>query len=309
MAGNRIKGQRAAGQQGPEVIKVVVRSHPEACLAVMNKLLTTGRFPETWKVGRLVLIPKERAGRKVKQISVRVENDVICSQDSIKYLGVHFGKNMLIRVHIQKTAEKAGKVLANLCRLMPNVGGPRERRKRRGSAKLPYASLVRIAPPQRARYKLSHEVSAYRTASTSALQAIARMPPIDLLVEHRAAVESQGGHSKDREYRGIMAKWQARWDTENGTASWTRRLIKELQPWCARAHGESWTRRLIKELQPWCARAHGEVNFFLAQFLTGHGCFQSYLKRFGLESSDACLYCGREILSEKDSRHRRRDEM
>lgn len=167
------------------------------------------------------------------------------------------------------------------------------------------------------------------------------MPPIDILVEHRAAVESQGGHSKDREYCGIMAKWQARWDTENGTASWTRRLIKELQPWCA--------------------RAHGEVNFFLAQFLTGHGCFQSYLKRFGLESSDACLYCGgvdtvehtffecprwsaqrarvkettgeinpdtvvpqmissqkswnavdkmvREILSEKDSRHRRRDEM
>ncbi|KAK9695779.1 hypothetical protein QE152_g32324 [Popillia japonica] len=285
---------------------------------------------------------------------------------------------MLMRVHIQKTAEKAGKVLANLCRLMPNVGGPRERSRRMlctvmESIIMYGASIWGKAVTKEVHCKVLRSVqrntairvvSAYRTASTSALQAIARMPPIDLLVEHRAAVESQGGHSKDREYRGIMAKWQARWDTENGTASWTRRLIKELQPWCARAHGE--VNFFLAQFLTGhgCFQSyltHGEVNFFLAKFLTGHGSFQSYLKRFGLESSDACLYCGgvdtvehtffecprwsaqrarvkettgeinpdtvvpqmissqkswnavdkmvREILSEKDSRHRRRDKM
>ncbi|KAK9721824.1 hypothetical protein QE152_g19965 [Popillia japonica] len=39
-------------------------------------------------------------------------------------------KDLEDTANVAKTAEKAGKVLANLCRLMPNVGGPRERSRR-----------------------------------------------------------------------------------------------------------------------------------------------------------------------------------
>lgn len=41
MGASRIKGQCAAGPDGIalEIIKAVVRSHPEACLAAMNKSL------------------------------------------------------------------------------------------------------------------------------------------------------------------------------------------------------------------------------------------------------------------------------
>ncbi|KAK9687919.1 hypothetical protein QE152_g35918 [Popillia japonica] len=96
---------------------------------------------------------------------------------------------------------------------MPNVGGPRERSRRMLCAVMESiimygASIWGKAVTKEVHCKVLRSVqrkaairvvSAYRTASTSALQAIARMPPIDLLVEHRAAVESQGGHSKDRE--------------------------------------------------------------------------------------------------------------
>ncbi|KAM8702194.1 hypothetical protein ACLKA7_001886 [Drosophila subpalustris] len=48
-----------------------------------------------------------------------------------------------------------------------------------------------------------------------------------------------------------------------------------------------WTYRLIKELKPWLHRRHGQLNFYLSQLLTGHGCFKSYLHRFN-HAEDHC---------------------
>lgn len=39
-------------------------------------------------------------------------------------------------------------------------------------------------------------------------------------------------------------------------------------------------------------RPHGEVTFHASQALTGHGCFNHYLKRFGKLDHDECLQCG-----------------
>ena len=33
------------------------------------------------------------------------------------------------------------------------------------------------------------------------------------------------------------------------------------------------------------------MNFYLTQFLTGHGCFKSYVKRIGKTASDLCEVC------------------
>ncbi|KAK9727949.1 hypothetical protein QE152_g18909 [Popillia japonica] len=91
---------------------------------------------------------------------------------------------MLMRVHIQKTAEKAGKGLANLCRLMPNVGGLRERSRRMlctvmesiimygasiwGKAVTKEVHRKALRSVQR-KAAIRVVISAYRTASTSAL--------------------------------------------------------------------------------------------------------------------------------------------
>lgn len=39
-------------------------------------------------------------------------------------------------------------------------------------------------------------------------------------------------------------------------------------------------------------RPHGEINFYLCQFLTGHGYFRAYLHKMGKIRSPQCLYCG-----------------
>ncbi|XP_062134202.1 uncharacterized protein LOC133844301 [Drosophila sulfurigaster albostrigata] len=53
-----------------------------------------------------------------------------------------------------------------------------------------------------------------------------------------------------------------------------------------------WTHRLIPNIGEWTSRKHGQVNFHLTQVLSGHGCFRSYLHRFGHEASGNCSECG-----------------
>ncbi|KAH0818472.1 hypothetical protein GEV33_004319 [Tenebrio molitor] len=48
-------------------------------------------------------------------------------------------------------------------------------------------------------------------------------------------------------------------------------------------------------------REHGEVGFYLAQALTGHGCFGAFLHRIGKKPTPACWYCGEEV--EDDAQH------
>ena len=48
---------------------------------------------------------------------------------------------------------------------------------------------------------------------------------------------------------------------------------------------------MILELATWLNRKHGEVGFYLAQALSGHGCFNAYLKRFKKRDEEMCYYC------------------
>ena len=67
-----------------------------------------------------------------------------------------------------------------------------------------------------------------------------------------------------------------------------------VEKWQMRWHGEQtgrWIYRLIPELATWLNRKHGEVGFYLAQALSGHGCFNAYLKRFKKRDEEMCYYC------------------
>ena len=75
---------------------------------------------------------------------------------------------------------------------------------------------------------------------------------------------------------------------------WThwRRLVEK---WQTRWHGDQsgkWIHRLIPELATWLDGKHGQVGFYLAQALSGHGCFIAYLKRFKKRDDESCRYCG-----------------
>ena len=118
---------------------------------------------------------------------------------SINYLAVQLDRRLSFGEHLKIAAAKAIQCGANLARLMPNIGGPREAKRRLVASvvhsKLLYASPVwanalqnhaiqrRLFSAQR--LVALRIVSAYRTVSTSAVLVLASVPPIDLLAEER----------------------------------------------------------------------------------------------------------------------------
>lgn len=121
-------------------------------------------------------------------------------------------------------------------------------------------------------------VSAYRTISECAVLVLASLPPFDLLAGERAEVTAGlklGTKDKTECRRAarqrVLDSWQRRWDE---------------------ADKGRWTHRLIPNLKPRVERKHGQVDYFLAQVLSGHGGFNAYLKRFARTERAECNLCG-----------------
>ena len=53
-------------------------------------------------------------------------------------------------------------------------------------------------------------------------------------------------------------------------------MDKWQQDW-ANSNKGRWTYRLIPSIGEWTKRRHGQVNFYLTQLLTGHGCYRACL--------------------------------
>lgn len=124
---------------------------------------------------------------------------------------------------------------------------------------------------------------AYRTVSKEAILVIAGATPISLL-----ATERQRIYERKKEVPSQEAIDEAKQRTRE---DWTER-------W--RNTGKAgWTRRLITDLAGWVDRKHGEVNYYITQFLSGHGNFQSYLHKMRKVRSPECVLCP----SEKDDAH------
>ncbi|KAJ8932761.1 hypothetical protein NQ314_014462 [Rhamnusium bicolor] len=132
------------------------------------------------------------------------------------------------------------------------------------------------------RMALLRIASGYRTISTNALQVITAIPPIALLAEERHRLfRKENSHLqaiKQGEREETLTKWQQCWERNTENAAWTRTLIEDLRKW-------------IK-----CE--HRNLDFFLKQFLLGHGAFRAYLKKMGLTQEDQCIYCGMQNTAE-----------
>ena len=222
--------------------------------------------------------------RKVKEIQVRVKENIIKSKGAIKYLGVTFGKDLHFAQHIKTTADKANEIATRLARAMPSIGGPRASRR-----KMLYTtvkSVMMYAAPvwggimskavHRKRYEKVYRrmllgvTAAYRTVSTAAVEVIAGVAPIDLQVEESVYIHKK---EKRKSAKNItLRKWQKRWDEQNEVAQWTKRLIPNIKAWVT--------------------RKHGETNHHITQVLSGHGCFGRYLHRFKILETDLCVCCG-----------------
>ena len=224
--------------------------------------------------------------RRLPDISVRVGDNEIVSRRCLKYLGVWFDMDMKMTEHVKNVTSRASDVATRLCRLMPNIGGPRSSKRRVIAGTV--NSIVLYGAPiwsGALRYEKYRQMvvqvqrrvglricSAYRTVSTEAVQVIAGVIPLDLLVEERTAAFRARNVDGGPLRQNTMEQWQKRWDDLQGKAAWTRRLITDVAAWAA--------------------RTHGEVGYHLSQFLSGHGCFRSYLYRFKRSEAQSCIYCG-----------------
>ncbi|XP_070168537.1 uncharacterized protein [Polyergus mexicanus] len=74
--------------------------------------------------------------------------------------------------------------------------------------------------------------------------------------------------------RCMLERWLE--DLSNPRDTSGRHVVEAIRP------------RLIK----WVEKAGGEVSYRMAQVLTGHGCFGSYLCRIGREADARCYHCG-----------------
>jgi len=137
--------------------------------------------------------------RKYKDTVSRIlfGNTIVTMKKTMKDLGIIVDDSLRFSEHVKVTADKAQKIMLLLSRIMPNVGGPREAR-RKLLASVVHSIILYGAPvwgpsleysKQRTDQLLSVQrratlgcICAYRTTPQVTATVIASMPPIDILV-------------------------------------------------------------------------------------------------------------------------------
>lgn len=229
--------------------------------------------------------------KKIETIKLSVGDYEIESQPFIRYLGVMLDARLNFKQQVEHVSAKASVVRASLARLMPNIGGPKQSRRLLLSSVvtsvLTYGISIwadaldlqeswRKAGPV---YRLSalRVASAFRTISEEAVCVISGTLPLRVLAEERRALYQRKRSTtlsaeelRTKERQNSISRWQLQWDA---------------------AEKGRWTHHLIPRIDVWLNRSHGEVDYYLTQMLSGHGCFRAYLHRFKHDDSPECPSC------------------
>jgi hypothetical protein len=247
-----------------------------------------------------VLVTRRRAFQWPK---LEIDGHEVAWKPTMTYLGVVMDRQLSFGAQVDSAALKGMDAARAMEKLMPNVRGPREKKRRLIAAsmmsKIMYAAPAWQSAMDCDKYRKRLQsvqrlaalriASAYRTVSTSAVLVLASMPPIDFLVRESGARYDQ-----------------TRMVTDPAMLEGIRRMTREqtLRQWQCRWEREEtgrWTYRIIPRLKDWIDREHGEVSFYLTQALTGHGSFKAYLHRFSLARDPYCEFCAEEC--EDDAEH------
>ena len=201
---------------------------------------------------------------------------------------------------VEHAGSKAAAVGGALSRLMPNVDGPKPRRRTLLASEVTsiltygiaiWTSALQLQKCQRRIYPVGRHMalrvsSAFRTVSRDAEHVISGLLPNEILSEeqrriyqHRSQRQSDADDCRKGERQKSLQRWQAQWDSsEKGR----------------------WTQQLVSWIAEWLNRKHGDPRYYLTQMLTGHGCFREYLYKYKHKGSPECpTYHG----LEEDARH------
>lgn len=242
-------------------------------------------------------------GRRMKpsrNLSILIENRIPVKY-SIKYLGILLDSRLSFKEHILKTEFKAAKVSRALSRLMPNLRGPGERKRRLFAnviasiilygapiwADIVSSSHVLVAILHRMQRTYALRViGAYKTVSFDASCLLARLIPLEITAR-----------SRKRAYERILdlranPDWSLdgeneikRQEHELALRQW---LIYLQRPGVA---GIRTINAVLPSFYEWISRKWGCLGFHATQLLTGHGCFGTYLQRIGKAPNSICVFC------------------
>jgi len=158
-----------------------------------------------------------------------LEGELLHPKKFVRYLGVELCTKLGFGKHLECASAKAMKTVISLSRIMPNIGGPKQKKHQLlmsvAQSKLLYAapiwasSLVfevnkkELLKPQR--LMAIRVASAYRTVSTNAILVVAGMLPLHLMVSERNEVpetKKAGSQPNKEELRKkAINKWQCEW--------------------------------------------------------------------------------------------------
>lgn len=180
---------------------------------------------------------------------IRYEGVPIAVGRSIRYLGVFLDTRLTFRDHIMKVTAGARKTAVAIGRLMPNVGGPQQAKRRLLATvvnnKLLYAAPIwssaasgternRGALSQAQRVVALRVTRCYRTVSDMAALCLAAMIPAHLLADERRRLERgplASGMTRAEyvkaEKLATIESWQRVW-CESEKGAWTRRLLPDV---------------------------------------------------------------------------------
>lgn len=220
--------------------------------------------------------------RRIGPVTFSICGRRVESKPEVKYLGIWFDSRLSFVTHTNRVADKALVTTRSLTRLMLNAGGPESAVRRLLASVVTSIMLYGVPVWVEAlrsrggdrlesvqRQAALRVCSAYRTVSREAVLVVAGMMPLKILGEARAAIYA--GEDRAPVMANARRLWQERWTA---------------------AETGAWTRQLIPDVDTWVNMRRGHVDFYLAQFLFGHGCFGAYLHRFQIVDHGDCGECG-----------------
>lgn len=231
---------------------------------------------------------------------VLIGERLIKESDKVRYLGVMLGKNLSIVGHVTYVTEKVSR-MAVLTRVARAEWGLdfRSLRVLYGALYLSVATYgvgawyelvlktVRRTLQSSQRAALLRTVKAYRTTATAALQILANDIPIDLVLRERWLL------SRQRE--GIETLLEGE-DLARMTKAEAKKKVREVvtDEWSRRWQNETrgaMTREYFPSVQARQKAVWFEPDYYICQFIGGHGDFRARLQEFGLSETAECE-CG-----------------
>lgn len=228
--------------------------------------------------------------RRRVHIRFHLRDKEVMPSRAVRYLGIKMDDKGNYKEHLCRVVRKAERRVTALGRILPNIGGPSNKKRRLLNgvvhSTILYGAPIWVGAMRVKKYRdmvlrvqrkmLIRVASAYRTVSGRAVQVITGVPPLNLLAEERGEAyrrrqdgTAQVGGALEED---TMTKWQEEWDRVDQPGLWTKRLIPDISEWVR------------------CK--HREVNYWMTQMLSGHGSFRAYVKKIGKTENDSCIYCG-----------------